>query len=191
MVRAGLVGPVLALDLAATRLLERLIGRWWVVDAAMAASARHIAAIEVALLALLAIGGPGSAGRRRRGAAVRTGVGLILAVVGVDLAGRLVKRSRPFAARGDADGLVPHRPDRSFPSRHAACAAAMATVVLPSDPFIGRAIAGLGVLLSLSRVYAGLHYPSDVVAGWLIGLAAGLLAAGGQHAVRSVGVVRR
>src|SRR6266536_3608551 len=71
--------------------------------------------------------------------------------------------------------LVEHAPGRSFPSRHAACAAAMATVALPGAPRIGRAMTALGLVLAASRVYAGLHYPTDVVSGWAIGVGLGLL----------------
>ena len=168
--------PIRRLDTAIVRVAGRLAGRSQPFDAAMAAAARHLAPAEVGLLVLLFIGGPGRRGDRRRLAAVRAGSALALTLVAIDLAGRLIQRSRPFAAQADVTALVEHAPHRSFPSRHVACAAAMATATLPAAPTIGRAMAALGALLSMSRVYAGLHYPSDVLAGWLLGIGAGRLA---------------
>ena len=49
------------------------------------------------------------------------------------------------------------------------------TVALAGAPHIGLAMAALGVLLAASRVYAGLHYPTDIVSGWAIGVGLGLL----------------
>ena len=52
----------------------------------------------------------------------------------------------------------------------------MTTVALPTAPVVGT-LMGLGTLgLALSRVYAGLHYPSDVLGGWIIGVGIGIIA---------------
>ena len=52
----------------------------------------------------------------------------------------------------------------------------MTTIALPTAPVVG-ALMGLGALgLALSRVYAGLHYPSDVLGGWIIGVGIGIIA---------------
>ena len=142
----------------------------------MAGAARHAAKLEVALLAALFVGGPGPSGRDRRTAALRTVAALSLTVAAVEAVGRVADRSRPFTSRKTSAPLVVHRPGRSFPSRHAACAAAMATVAFPTARRFGWLMGGLGGVLSLSRVYVGLHYPSDVVGGWLVGVSTGLLA---------------
>ncbi|MCC6177775.1 MAG: phosphatase PAP2 family protein [Chloroflexi bacterium] len=98
---------------------------------------------------------------------------LTIAVVGA--IGALSGRKRPFAAHEDVRALVSHGAHRSFPSRHVACAAVMATVALPAAPVVGNAMAALGAVLAVSRVYAGLHYPSDVLAGAALGTVVGLL----------------
>lgn len=160
----------------------RLVGRWPTADRAMALAARHLAAVEVALLLGSWFGGPPGPRRVRRGMALRTIEALALTVSLVELSRRAFARPRPFMARTDGTAPVPHAASGSFPSKHAACAAAMATVALPTAPLTARSMAVLGALLSVSRVYVGLHYPSDVLAGWLVGVAVGrLVSRGGRY----------
>ena len=153
-----------------------------------AAPAARVAGVRsgVALLAALFVGGWGAAGRRRRRAALSAVVALALTIGAVEIIGRTLRRSRPFAARPTVPPLVPHNAGRSFPSRHAACAAAMTAATLPTAPRFGWLMGSLGAILSLSRVYAGLHYPSDVLGGWLLGISAGLVARGIRRRSRAV-----
>jgi undecaprenyl-diphosphatase len=71
----------------------------------------------------------------------------------------------------------PLRPPRttSFPSGHAASAAAFATGVALEMPALAVPIGGLAAAVGASRVITGVHYLSDVVAGFALGTAAGLL----------------
>jgi undecaprenyl-diphosphatase len=97
-----------------------------------------------------------------------------------------VGRVRPWIALGLQDHFgSPHDP--SFPSGHAAgcfCVAAFLALALPvAWPDARRrawAVAGLAgavaVLIALSRVYLGVHFPSDVVAGAILGTLVGAVA---------------
>jgi undecaprenyl-diphosphatase len=99
-----------------------------------------------------------------------------------------VGRVRPWIAMSLAAPIgAPHDP--SFPSGHASgsfCVAAFLAVALPavwpSPAWLTRFVcaAGLAVatLIAASRVYLGAHFPSDVVAGALMGGAFGAAAAG-------------
>jgi diacylglycerol kinase family enzyme/membrane-associated phospholipid phosphatase len=57
----------------------------------------------------------------------------------------------------------------SFPSGHSASAFAFATGVALEKPIVGVPLLGVAAAMAYSRVYVGVHYPSDVVAGAAIG----------------------
>lgn len=82
-------------------------------------------------------------------------------------------RTRPYHA-GNVEMLVREPAGTSYPSGHPAVAAAIAAVVEPEVPRIThRALHGMPRLVAFSRIYCGVHYPSDVFGGILVGKAVG------------------
>jgi membrane-associated phospholipid phosphatase len=82
-----------------------------------------------------------------------------------------VRRSRPVV-----DGLPPltgTMSNRSYPSAHSTTSACGARVL---SPLVGVPLYPLAAAMSLSRLYLGVHWPSDVVAGFALGSAVGELA---------------
>lgn len=81
---------------------------------------------------------------------------------------RLV-RERPFITHHEiVRGTAPL--DRfSFPSGHTLHAVCFAVVAIQAFPLLAWVLVPLAVLIALSRVVLGLHYPSDVLAGALLG----------------------
>lgn len=80
----------------------------------------------------------------------------------------LFKRPRPIT--DPATLLIEMPTSYSFPSGHALisfCAAATLSVFMPR---LGRAAMLLAILISISRVYLGVHYISDVIFGAIIGM---------------------
>ncbi|GAA2095874.1 bifunctional phosphatase PAP2/diacylglycerol kinase family protein [Streptomyces albiaxialis] len=113
-------------------------------------------------------------GTRARRAALRGTASLALASLAVNtLAKRSVRRERPLL---DAVPLVRrlHRQPftSSFPSGHSASAAAFAAGVALESRGWGLAVAPLAASVAFSRVYTGVHYPSDVLAGMTLGVGA-------------------
>ena len=85
-------------------------------------------------------------------------------------------RPRPFAAHAASTHLLSApSPDPSFPSDHAAAAFAIAFAVFAFWRRGGIAFLATALVIALSRIALGLHYPSDVIAGALVGWAAALL----------------
>jgi undecaprenyl-diphosphatase len=87
----------------------------------------------------------------------------------------LVARPRPTSVAALAShlhvlGRAPPASSTSFPSgTAAACASAAAWIWIRLGPRWGVPAAIYAVLVSLSRCYVGVHWPSDLLAGWVIG----------------------
>ncbi len=89
----------------------------------------------------------------------------------------LVVRVRPYDAIVGLQALIAPLRDSSFPSGHATCSIAAGFVMLRGTPrYLGIPAFVLAVLICLSRLYLGVHYPTDVLAGALIGLFAAFTA---------------
>ncbi|MBW4717691.1 phosphatase PAP2 family protein [Saccharothrix sp. SC076] len=117
----------------------------------------------------------------RKGGPRRSGLRGVAAIAGASFSASLVAK-RLFPRRRPAAELLPvprrltRRPtSSSFPSGHAASAAAFTTAVAMESPALGLAVAPVAAAVAYSRVHTGVHWPSDVAAGALIGVGAGLL----------------
>jgi glycosyltransferase involved in cell wall biosynthesis len=85
------------------------------------------------------------------------------------------RRPRPCAVDTDICRAVPPLDRYSFPSGHTMHAVALTLVAVTAYPLLGCILIPFTLLVAASRVVLGLHYPSDVVAGALIGAASSLL----------------
>lgn len=111
----------------------------------------------------------------------RAGATMALALIFCLLAGNLllkplVARVRPYDANGFTGLLVPPLGDFSFPSGHTFGAVAVAVSLLFHYKKAGIAALCAAALMAFSRLYLYVHYPSDVLAGALLGLAAAVAA---------------
>jgi membrane-associated phospholipid phosphatase len=93
--------------------------------------------------------------------------------IGLNYAIKLVvKRPRPVLEGLPPLGGAPS--SLSFPSAHATSSFAVATAMVRVDPAMAGALV-VALLVSLGRPYLGMHYPSDVLAGALLGIVLGLI----------------
>ena len=67
--------------------------------------------------------------------------------------------------------------DASFPSDHASASFAIAFAVLLLDPLAGAIFLVFALIIAFGRLFIGAHYPGDVGAGFLVGLASALVVA--------------
>ena len=89
----------------------------------------------------------------------------------------LLARPRPYDKIAGLTPLVKKLKDYSFPSGHTCASFAAAVVYWKMLPKVwGRAGVILAFLIAFSRLYVGVHYPTDVLAGGIIGGLMGLLA---------------
>lgn len=91
----------------------------------------------------------------------------------VELIRFLWPRPRPFIDN-KVNLLFPYI-EPSFPSGHAALTFALATVVYRYNKKAGVLFFIAGFLISISRVFVGIHWPSDILAGALVGIFSGWL----------------
>ncbi|WP_405915684.1 bifunctional phosphatase PAP2/diacylglycerol kinase family protein [Streptomyces sp. NBC_00728] len=111
---------------------------------------------------------------RARRAAVRGVASLALASATINTVGkRSVRRTRPALDPVPLVRQLKRQPiTTSFPSGHAASAAAFAAGVALESRGWGAVVAPLAAGVALSRVYTGVHFPSDVLAGAALGVGA-------------------
>lgn len=113
------------------------------------------------------------------------GLRMTLAMGGVAITGifiykglkhRLV-RERPFISNQMIDCGAPPLDRYSFPSGHTLHAVGFNALLFPWYPGLAMAVLPFTILVALSRVILGLHYPTDVIAGAAIGLCLAALGA--------------
>lgn len=66
--------------------------------------------------------------------------------------------------------LIEHRADNSFPSDHTVIALTVAASIFLYNKKLGTALGILGLLIGVSRVLAGLHWPVDILASFVIAI---------------------
>ncbi len=131
-------------------------------------------AVAVAIAAAIAI----ACGRRRVALLLALGVALAVSdLVGAQVLRPLFGRMRPcFALAGTVRWLAPVSDVGSIPSLHASNFFAMAAVAWGAGRRLGIAAVAVAAAVAWSRVYIGVHWPTDVLAGAAWGTACGISA---------------
>ena len=96
----------------------------------------------------------------------------------------LVARTRPYEVNTGVHLLVAKLHDYSFPSGHTAASFASVTALyLAGEKKLWKFALVLACLIAISRLYLYVHYPTDVLGGVLVGIAAGY---GGYRVVKAL-----
>lgn len=118
-------------------------------------------------------------------------VAIVLVHVVVDVVLKpSIGRPRPLVAIPDIPVYGSYPETFSFPSGHAANATAAALVITRRWPYHRMVVWAAAVLAAVARVYLGMHYPGDAVAGALTGLLCGSLALSGSSVASAVRAYR-
>jgi undecaprenyl-diphosphatase len=126
----------------------------------------------VVIAAVLAVTG----GHRGRRAAIRGLTAIAATSITANLAVKhLVTRRRPTASTNTEARETRMPRSSSFPSGHAASAFAFAAAVAADVPQLALPLYALATAGWRSRVHTGVHYPSDVLGGAVLGLAVGTM----------------
>ncbi|OYD07143.1 undecaprenyl-diphosphatase [Paludifilum halophilum] len=110
-----------------------------------------------------------------------TGLTLSTALAMSFVIGQIWSRERPFVVHEDITVLIPHAADSSFPSDHTTAAFAIAFALWYHNRLLGGTMLGFAMLIGISRLYVGHHYPGDVLAG----IVTAFIAAKGVQMIRN------
>ena len=110
--------------------------------------------------------------KKTRKVGIMSGVALLGSlIINNHIIKNIVQRPRPFVTFTDLQILIPTPSEFSFPSGHTASSFAAAGVFYSNLPKkFGVPAVILAGLIGLSRLYLGVHYPTDVIAGIVMGI---------------------
>lgn len=105
----------------------------------------------------------------------KVGIKVVLMVLVTGLIGEVfikhvAKRKRPSKYIEEEDMLIRKPITYSFPSGHTSSSVASAVVISFSYRFLAVPVCILAFLVSFSRLYFKVHYPSDIIAGAILGV---------------------
>lgn len=112
---------------------------------------------------------------------------IVLLITGliIDFLKNIIARQRPFMVMNQ-DILIPPPSSYSFPSGHTTISFAAAMILHFYFPRLRIYIWTLAGLISISRIYVGVHYPFDVLAGIILGIVIGLISLKSETMMRRV-----
>ncbi len=164
-----------SLDLAVFRFFNATLASPWLdpVMKFLSGNVLFIPTLVVVLAALIGWGG-------RRGRIFVLLLGFVIVVgdpILVGKAKRLIGRDRPFVTHPETRLVAGRGSSYAMPSGHAAIWGAITAVtfLMYRRRWVPVAVIGFGV--GISRMYLGVHYPTDVLAGWAVGTGYGVLLA--------------
>lgn len=107
--------------------------------------------------------------------AISSAAALALSHIPVQVVKKLFPRKRPYLLFETTKILPNPLKDHSFPSGHTTAVFSVIVPFVILNPVLAAGLIPLGLCVGISRIYLGLHYPSDVIAGGFLGTFFGIL----------------
>jgi undecaprenyl-diphosphatase len=162
---------MMALDLQLFRLINNLAGRNAFLDslARLLVNEYFLTTTMALILVIFWFEGQDRDRRERNQSAIlRAIIALFVANIVLKLCNLIYFRPRPFVNH-EVNLLFYHPTDSSFPSNPATVGFSVATAIWLHNRRLGASLLALATLFGLSRIYCGVHYPLDIIAGALLG----------------------
>ncbi|WHY78253.1 phosphatase PAP2 family protein [Neobacillus sp. WH10] len=107
--------------------------------------------------------------------AIASALALSASHIPVQIIKQLFPRKRPYLMIEKTKFPANPLQDHSFPSGHTTAIFSVVTPYVLFNPQLAFVLIPLGVCVGISRIYLGLHYPSDVLAGGILGTITGIV----------------
>lgn len=88
---------------------------------------------------------------------------------------RILSRERPYKIIEQLNTFGINLKDYSFPSGHTTASFSIATTIALNIPKLSIVVFVIAIIVGISRIYLGVHYPTDVTAGILLGIGTALV----------------
>lgn len=150
--------------------IHGLSRKYDLLDGLMVISSKVLPYILIMLMIGIFIKGMINKDQSFRGLVVET---VILTIVNLMLSyiiGKIFFFPRPFESNPSIDPLYPHSPNASFPSDHALGSMSLALGLRCYSKMMGAIGLISTILVGISRIYIGHHYPLDIIGGFSIAL---------------------
>lgn len=149
------------------RLINNLANKNIVLDKIMIFFSKDVPYIFMAVIAIVFILGVTKKNCDYRKVAFNTFVITVINLILSFIIGGIYYVDRPFV-HNKVNLLLPHATDASFPSDHATGTMSIALGITKYNKLLGRMLTVISIIVGLSRVYVGHHYPMDVIGAYII-----------------------
>lgn len=153
-------------------------GHWALLDRLMKVAAIDlIVVVGLVLLALWFWPAPRRERATNQRLALTAALSAAVALAIGALVGQLHPEARPFVVDPSARLLIAHAADNGLPSDHALVSFGVAGALIWWRRTLGLVTMAMGFVIGIARIYVGVHWPSDILAGLAVGLLTGALTA--------------
>jgi len=149
-------------------LINSMANRSVIIDGLMITISKLVPYVYMLVLAGLFVKGFRVNSFKLRAESFATGVLLVLCLIGSFILGSMFYENRPFVEHPETILILNHAADASFPSDHAVGTMAIACGILFYRWKWGTWMVYGSILVGISRVFVGNHYPGDILGAFIL-----------------------